>query len=175
MYHIHLVTFANKEPFIKGQKKLDSTYKKCGISTHTMWNQYKIYKTNFYNENKNIFKKYKTIGFGLYIWKPYIILEKLNEIEDGEFIYYQDSSRYDFTGINHNIHPVCGYMDINGIELLPGFLINSQNKYLIKSECIKYMGYENNDEFLNSLHYQTSPLIIRKTQKTLEFIREWLK
>jgi hypothetical protein len=38
MYKIHLVTFANKEPFIKSQKILNSTYKNCGITTHTMWN-----------------------------------------------------------------------------------------------------------------------------------------
>lgn len=118
-------------------------------------------------KNINIFEKYKSIGFGLFIWKPYIILEKLNEIDFGEFIYYQDSSRYDFTGIEQNIHPICEYMNLNSIELLPGFLI--------KPECLKYMGYENNEDFLNSFHYQTSPMILKKTNKTVEFITEWLK
>lgn len=36
MYKIHLITFANKEPFISGQKKLDLTYINGGITTHTM-------------------------------------------------------------------------------------------------------------------------------------------
>lgn len=175
MYNIHLITFANKEPFISGQKKLDETYKKGGITTHTMWNQYMIYKTNFYELNKNIFDKYKSIGFGLFIWKPYIILEKLNEIDFGEFIYYQDSSRYDFTGLEYNIQPVCEFMNLNSIELLPGFLINSSNKLLIKPECLKNMGYENNQNFLDRYHYQTSPLILKKTAKTLEFVNEWLR
>lgn len=175
MYKIHLITFANKEPFVTGQKKLDSTYKNGGITTHTMWDQYKIYNTEFYNQNSNIMEKYKSIGFGLFIWKPYIILEKLNEIDFGEFIYYQDSSRYDFAGIEQNIQPVCEYMNLNSIELLPGFLVNSCNKLLIKPECVRYMGYENNQDFLNSFHYQTSPMILKKTTKTLEFIGEWLK
>jgi len=175
MYKIHLITFANKEPFISGQKKLDSTYKNGGILTHTMWNQYDIYKTDFYSQNANIIDKYKSIGFGLFIWKPFIILEKLNEIEFGEFIYYQDSSRYDFTGIEQNIQPVCEYMNLNLIELLPGFMISTSNKFLIKPECIKYMGYENNQNFLNNFHFQTSPMILKKTPKTLEFISEWLK
>lgn len=175
MYKIHMITFANKEPFISGQKKLDATYKNAGISTHTMWNQYSIYETDFYAQNANIIEKYKSIGFGLFIWKPYIILEKLNEIDFGEFIYYQDSSRYDFTGLEQNIQPVCEYMNSNSIELLPGFMINICNKFLIKPECIKYMGYENNQNFLNSLHYQTSPMILKKTHRTLKFIGEWLK
>jgi len=175
MYKIHLITFANKEPFISGQKKLDSTYKNGEITSHTMWNQYKIYNTEFYNQNSNIIEKYKSIGFGLFIWKPYIILEKLNKIEYGEFIYYQDSSRYDFSGIKQNIQPVCEYMNSNLIDLLPGFLINTYNKFLIKPECLRCMGYDNNNDFLNSFHYQTSPMILKKTSKTLEFIEEWLK
>lgn len=175
MYQIHLITFANKEPFLKGQQILDSTYKNGNISTHTMWNQYKIYETEFYEKNKYIIETYKSIGFGLFIWKPYIILEKLHEIDYGEFIYYQDSSRYDFTGITCNIQPVCKYMELNNLELLPGFLINICNKILIKSECIKYMGYYNNQDFLNKLHYQTSPMIIKKTPQTIKFIKEWLQ
>ena len=130
---IHLVTFANKKPFIQSQKILDSIYKKCGISTHTMWNQYLIYNTEFYNQNINIFEKY-SVGFGLFIWKPYIIYQKINEINDGEFIYYQDSSRYDFKGLNCNFLSICEFMNNNSIELLPGFQINSANKYLIKEE-----------------------------------------
>lgn len=28
-YQIHLITFANKEPFFRSQKILDSTFRKC--------------------------------------------------------------------------------------------------------------------------------------------------
>lgn len=175
MYNIHLITFANKEPYVSGQKKLDSTYKNGNILTHTKWNEDKIYSTKFYEQNKNIFIKYKTIGFGLFIWKPFIILEKINEIEWGEYIYYQDSSKYDFMGIQNDIQPVCEYMESNDIELLPGFMIDKTNKSLIKPECLEYMSCINNEDFLNKFHYQTSPMIFKKTPKTLKFIEEWLK
>ncbi len=174
-YKIHLITFANKEPFIKSQKILDLTYNKCGITTHTMWNQEKICLTDFYEKNKFIFNKYKTIGFGLYIWKPYIIYQKLISIEDNEFICYQDSSQYDFTGFKNNIIPICDFMDKNNLELLPGFKIEKINRSLIKLECLKYLNYDSNEEFLNKNHYQTSPMLLKKTQKTINFIKEWLE
>jgi len=65
-------------------------------------------------------------------------------------------------------------MNNNSIELLPGFQINSANKYLIKEECLKYIGWENNQQFLNGNHYHTSPLILKKTPNTIKFIKEWL-
>lgn len=172
---IHLVTFANKEPFIRSQQILNSTYERCNITTHTMWNQYMIYETDFYHKNANIIEKYKTIGFGLFIWKPYIISKKLEEIEEGEYIYYQDSSRYDFTGLTENLQIICDYMNKNNIELIPGFEKNSQNKYLIKQECLKYMGYDNNCIFLEKNHCHTSPLLFKKTPRTVQFINEWLE
>ena len=172
---IHLVTFSNKEPFITGQKKLNSTYKNAKISTHTMWNNIDIEHTEFYKININFFTKYKNIGFGLFIWKPFIIYQKLLEIPDGDYIYYQDSSRYDFSGLDMDITPVCDFMEQNNIQLLPGFIINKPNYSLIKKECLEYMGYSEDQNFLNSDHYQTSPMIFKKTTDTTNFIKEWLE
>jgi hypothetical protein len=117
-----------------------------------------IYKTKLYENNVNIIEKYKSIGFGLFIWKPFIILEKLKEIEDGEFIYYQDSSQYDFEGLHIDFTKICNFMNDNNIDLLPGFQINIPNKLLIQESCLKYLGYDKNEDFLNKKHYHTSPL-----------------
>ena len=173
-HNIHLVTFANKEPFIKSQKILDLTCKKCGISTHTMWNQEQIYLTEFYKKNKNLFDRYKTIGFGLFIWKPYIIYQRLISIENNEFIYYQDSSQYDFNGLEYNINQVCEFMNKNNIELIPGFTIDKINRNLIKEECLQYLNYHTNEDFLNKNHIHTSPMLLKKTPYTVNFIKEWM-
>ena len=175
MNKIHLVTFANKEPFLQSQKILDSTYKIAEITSHTMYTESDIVNSDFYNYNKEIFTKYKTIGFGLYIWKPYFILKKLLEIPDGEYLYYQDSSRYEFKGFTKSINPIIKFMESNFIDLLPGFQINTINKYLIQPQCLKYMGFSENIDFLSHKHYHTSPMFIKKTKKTIEFIYEWLK
>lgn len=172
---IHLVTFANKEPFIKSQQILNSTYKIAEINTHTMYGEEDIINTEFYKKNELIFTKYKTIGFGLYIWKPYLILKRLNEIADGEYLYYQDSSKYDFTGFNKSIRPIIQFMESNSIDLLPGFQIDKINKNLIQPQCLSLMGYSTNDDFLSHKHYHTSPMFIKKTPKTVQFICEWLE
>lgn len=173
MNKIHLITFANKEPFMKSQKILESTCKNARISTHTMWNKNMLFNTDFYKKNKYTFVRYRSIGYGLYIWKPYIIYEKLNEIEEGEFIYYQDASQYDFEGLNIDLQIICDFMNKNNIELIPGFQINSINKLLIQEECLKYLGYDENKDFLYKNHYHTSPLLFKKNSKTVELIKEW--
>lgn len=173
-HKIHLVTFANKEPFYKSQRILDQTFAKSNISTHTRWVPHMLTNTEFYEKNKYLFERYKSIGFGLFIWKPYIIYQKMLEIPDGEFVYYQDSSRYDFEGLNQDMMPICDYMIDSGIDLIPGFIVDKINKYLISNECAKYMGVFGDEVFMNKNHIQTSPIIIMKNDKTIGFIKEWL-
>lgn len=173
-YKIHLVSFANKEPFIKSQKILDKTYKKCNIDFHTSWNPQLLSETQFFKNNQNLFNRYKSIGFGLFIWKPYIIYQKLLEISDGDFVYYQDASRYDFSGLKNDMRLVCDFMINNNIDIIPGFEINKPNSILISNECLKYMKIYDDDTFLKKNHIQTSPMIIIKNNKTMIFIKEWI-
>lgn len=141
-----------------------------------MWNQQQIIQSDFYEKNKYIFDKYKTIGFGLFIWKPYIIYQKLLEIKDNEFVYYLDSSRYDFTGFesDYNFQHICKFMEINNIDLLAGPKLDKINKNLIKEECLNYLKYDTNENFLNKNHYQANLLFFKKTSKKLNFIKEWM-
>ena len=169
---VHLVTFAHGPEYIKSQMVLNKTYKSANIETHTMWRARAIMNTNFYKSNKVIFSH--STGFGLWIWKPYIILEKLKQIPDNEYVYYQDSSKYDYSGFTKSINPIIDFMEKNNIDLLPGFMVYGLNKDSIQPECLNYMG-ANNDYVLNHRLYQTSPLFIKKTEKTIQLIEEWLK
>lgn len=173
-HKIHLVSFANKEPFYKSQGILDQTFARCNISTHTRWAPHMLKSTDFYKKNQYLFERYKSIGFGLFIWKPYIIYQKMLEISDGEFVYYQDSSRYDFDGLTQDMNPICDYMLDLGVDLIPGFKTDKMNKYLISNECAKYMNVYNDDIFMNMMHIQASQIIIMKNDKTMGFIKEWL-
>lgn len=133
------------------------------------------HKQNFIIKIKCFFQKYEKIGFGLFIWKPYIIYQKMLETTNGEFICYQDSSQYDFEDFKNDLMPVCNFIKKNNIFFIPGFIINKPNKILISNECQKYMNVNNDLDFLNKLHIQTSPMIMMKNEKTMNMISEWLK
>jgi hypothetical protein len=169
---IHLVTFAHGSTYQRSQIFINRTYKDIGnINTHTQWNLENLSKTDFFKQNQDLFK-YK-VGSGLWSWKPFIILQKLNQINDGEFVLYLDSSKYDNLGFKFSVLPVINFMNHKSIDLLPGFMINVNNYELISPSCLNAMN-ANNDTIKFHKHYHTSPLFIRKTPQTFNFIQEWL-
>ena len=169
---IHLVTFAHGSTYQRSQIFLNRTYKNIGnINTHTQWNLEQLSVTDFYKRNTDIFN-FK-VGAGLWIWKPYIILERLKQIQDGEFIIYLDSSKYDNLGFKFSVLPVINFMNHKNIDLLPGLMINIKNHELITNQCFNEMN-ANLETYKLHNHYHTSPLFIRKTPETIKFIEEWL-
>jgi hypothetical protein len=169
---LHLVTFAHGSTYQRSQIFLNRTYKNiANIDTHTQWNLDLLSKTDFYNKNLDLFN-YK-VGTGLWCWKPFIILEKLKQINFGDFVIYLDSSKYDNLGFKFSVLPVINFMNHKNINLLPGPMINVKNYELITPQCLNAMNANNNiTKFHN--HYHTSPLFIRKTPDTVKFVEEWL-
>lgn len=86
--NIHLISYADH----KFEKAKDRLYKEAN---QTGWfNTIKIYSPkdlsyNFKNKYKSILKLKR--GGGYWIWKPYIILERLKEINDNDFLLYIDA------------------------------------------------------------------------------------
>jgi hypothetical protein len=76
-------------------KRLDSTLKRFAEQAKQM----KIYdgiflyteddlENNFYKHFKN---KFKLRGFGYWVWKPQIILQTFDKLEDGDILQYTDA------------------------------------------------------------------------------------
>jgi hypothetical protein len=95
---IHLVSFATTYKDIGypdtelRQNRLINSAKKYGIHSFHTWNRQKLFKTNFYKQHKNILDH--KIGAGYWLWKPYIILDALEKINDSDFLIYADNSMY---------------------------------------------------------------------------------
>ena len=68
---------------------------------------------SFTNANAKILKHKK--GLGLWIWKPYFINKALSTINDGDFLFYCDSSSIFIRSIN----PMVKFMDNNDLYILP--------------------------------------------------------
>lgn len=172
MSKIYLVTFANGNLYEESQKNLNNTLSIAEIDEHIIWNLNKLKNTNFYIENKKLLDI--ELGNGYWAWKPYIILEKLNKINNEDILIYMDASRYEMDGFKNSCKNVINFMNNNNIDIIPGFENNNKNDTMIKNTCLKFFNLEKDNNFLNKINIFTSPMFLKKTNFTLKFIKEWL-
>ena len=94
---IHLVNFATHredqgfhdlEPM---QRRLIDSAKKFNFTSITSWNRANLVKSGFYKKHQTVLDQ--SHGAGYWLWKPYIILEKFEELNDGDFLFYLDADR----------------------------------------------------------------------------------
>lgn len=168
---IYLVSFAEGEIYNKSRENLDKTLDVANIDKHIKWDFNKIKQTNFYQKNKKLLDN--KIGYGYWSWKPYIILEQLKKLENDDFMIYMDASRYETDGFKNSCLDTIKFMIKNKLDILPGFKTKNRNYEMIKPTCLDFYNL-NNNEFKNKLNVFTSPMILRKTNFTLNFIKEWL-
>lgn len=123
---------------------------------------------------------FKTNKIGFLRWKPYILLNKLNQISDGEIIFYRDCNitKYpnilaDIHNIRRNVIGVLNYtkQDIfSPIEIYPKLKVKNN----VKSEVLRKLNILTEDNMENYLH-NASIIICRKTPEVVKFMEEWLK
>ena len=126
------------------------------------------------------------IGSGLYVWKPYILLQTLHKIKDGDFIVYNDCSRNHISGFTTSVAPIINHMISYDVDMVSGPLLTSvKNWEVVRDGVITMIVDELNgassepdiqiDKVSNHGHFQTAPMILRKTEATLKFVTTWLQ
>jgi len=120
----------------------------------------------FYNENKSILDEKK--GAGYFLWKPYIILKTLNKIDFGDILYYSDS-RIDFI---KDVSPLLDLTEKEDIVLFSNKFYGV-NKNWCKIDAFYYMDCDS-EEYYNGDHYQASFIILKKSERSIKFIEEFL-
>ena len=126
---------------------------------------------DFVNKNKEILESHR--GGGYWLWKPYIINKILDQIMEGDYLFYMDSKYYfteDFTDLYTK------FMENNDILVWGNKPNESTNE--IKNFCkldviLKYnitrMAFiENRNEFW------AGALLIKKTSFIQKMMNEWL-
>lgn len=84
----YLISYASSE-FYESQKRLNASALQFGVDKVSSFNNNFLMKTEFYKNNKHILKLRR--GSGYWLWKPFIILDYLNQIDDGDLLIYADS------------------------------------------------------------------------------------
>jgi hypothetical protein len=129
--------------------------------------------SNQFTMNRN--PGYAATGFGF--WKPLIILLKLNEINYGDIVYYQDINIIKYPqllNINTYIKEFCNLV----LKKRDIFMANHKNKALMKMYCkgdvISRLSEGEPDWYLNKDMFRAAHFICRKTELTVKIVKEWL-
>ncbi len=124
-------------------------------------------------------------GYGYWFWKPYIILDKITKLNEGDILIYTDIGCH----IVSNKKRFYEYLDhLKSFDIL-GFqyfnLVNKTEKKIkfpsreeykyTKGDLLKYFEFLYNDEVLNSPQFWSGCIFFKKTTFTILFLKEWIK
>lgn len=124
--------------------------------------------TEFYLENKEILDMSR--GNGYWLWKPYIILETMKVLDNGDIIFYMDAGD-DIT--NNNVVNIIKNHMINNDYMIGGLSRRPINKKFIKRDCFILMNCDE-EKYHNKPQIEAGVLAFKKTQFIIDLLNEWL-
>ena len=128
------------------------------IEDNEFWNKH----ADFINNNK--------IGYGYWLWKPYLIFKTLEKMEDGDILLYADS------GCELNINgkdKMNNFIELVKRKKIIGTTGGSSDYNYTKMDLIKFLNMEDNIELLKISHIQATVLMLIKTRDIINLLHEW--
>lgn len=182
---VRLISFGDKN-FRRSLKQLKKTAGKFGVDELTFHSDKQFSRTSFFAEHYEITRNAR--GAGYWLWKPYYILENLNQMGDGDILVYMDAG----VSIISDIRPLCSLAMQSEIILfenyqgsdyirytsLPFSYYNfyteiNKNKYWCKRDVFIAMGIDNESAW-DSPNVDASCMIFKVCKKSIDFVESWL-
>lgn len=120
---------------------------------------------SFYQKNKEILMAER--GAGYWLWKPYIILDMLNKIEDDDYLVYMDSGAR-FTGDPYNY-----LQSIDDSGLLAFSMMQRTSKWT-KGDCFYEINSTEKNQFQDKNQLQGTYIFFKRCKNSIYFVQEWL-
>ena len=127
---VSLVTYANGEPFVSTQRLLLRTASAAGINRTVTWDRTTVEKTAWGRRHLAGVPKAPTApGCSTCAWKPYIILDELRQVRNGDWVLYADSSRYFAKGLSESVWPLVHHLSTQkaSFGMVPGMRLRQRN------------------------------------------------
>lgn len=161
----YLVSFATRG-FYKSQKKLNVSALKFGVDEVKSYNRKMLKKTSFYKENKVILDRRERAGCAL--WKPYIILDTMSQIDYGDVLIYSDAGIEIIRSLSPLIKICC---EQNGILL---FRVHGcPNKIWTRRNCFVLMDCDS-ERYWDAEQCMGGFQIYIKNERSICFLEEYL-
>lgn len=162
----YFLTYADSK-FRKFQE-LDETFaKEEGFDHVISKTKEDILNSDLYENYSHIIDYKPGYGDGYFLWKPYIILETLKSMNNGDVLVYSDCGDKLSHGIKDfvidQIKPI-GYILIKNYHL---------HSTWTKRDCFYYMNCDS-PEYWNSRQLEAGFVAFIKNNENIKFVEEWL-
>jgi hypothetical protein len=161
-----VLTNLSNELFRESRLRLNASARRFGIQAVNSYDIEAIRSTAFYAENKAILDLPR--GLGYWLWKPYIILETMNSLAEGDIVVYADSA-IEF------IAPIDPLIQICAKEQ-PVMLFangNLRNSMWTKRDCFILMNGDHK-KYWRGLQCDGSFALFRKSPEAMQFLNEFM-
>lgn len=165
----HFITFASRGFNPAGDRICQQAKELKFFDTIKCFREDDLNKTEWWKNHSNFILKNKR-GFGLWIWKPFIILKKLREMPDNDLLLYADSG----CEINKfGIDKLKEFFSLANEHGICGFQMGHKEAKFNKPELFKHLGVDNNKEITETGQLVGGILYLKKTEETVKLVEEW--
>jgi len=125
---------------------------------------------DFKKANESILSERK--GAGFWLWKPYIILKTMNMLNEGDYVFYNDSVIEWLKPVDPLIN-VCATLD-HGIMLFHTDPVPTNEEYrCTKRDAFVYMDCDS-DKYIHGLPLYATFQLYRVCERSIRFVEEML-
>lgn len=129
---------------------------------------------SFLRRNARLFEDGR--GFGYFVWKPWVILEALRKLDDGDVLLYVDSGNL-VVGDLAPLFELCaaseqGIVVFDNRDWSPGAAV-WKNSMFTRGDCFALMD-ATGPEFVGGDHVDASYLVVQKRPSAIRFLEEFL-
>jgi hypothetical protein len=128
---------------------------------------------DFIKKHHYHFLLYEKKGYGLWIWKPYIILKRLLQIDEGDYLLYVDAGVHLNSFGRIRFQEYLNYLK-SGQNYIVAFQANDlyKGKFYVKADCVKsYFP----DYYLMDLNaYYAGIILLKNNEFSRKLINDWL-
>jgi len=173
MVKYHFITFATPDHMSFAEANVKSALEVGGFDTAKIYNMNDI--DDYYkSQNINLLKHKRLAGYA--VWKPYIILKRLLEIDENDILCYNDSKYIWLTSVKNMENELLSNKNIGVYKNKPNSGTHIEKQWT-KGDAFVLMNIQFN-EFgnivRNSEQVWSGYILLRKGLNPIRFIGEWL-
>jgi hypothetical protein len=138
-----------------------------GFDEVIAYNRAWLESTNFYLDNWEILDMPR--GGGYWLWKPYIIIEAMKELDYDDVVFYMDAG----DDIGDNTFVIIKDHLVNNDYMIGGLSYRPINRKYTKKDCFVLMGADF-EEYYNTPQNEAGAIAFKKTTFNEHLLNEWL-
>lgn len=135
----------------------------------------------------DLLKKNKKRGYGYWYWKPYLIKEMMNNLNDNDIIHYVDVGCHIIKNKNHKFNQYLNFLVDQDNWILPfqynfyeskknnGITFPERQEYkFTKADLINFFNFIGSTEITDTPQFWAGNLFVKKNKASKEFLSEWI-